>query len=143
MHLIQEKDGFLDIKLGEMSEGGINLYNWLCKQRKEYQAGKMTQEHMKKLKKLSVSLNPTEESWEVGIVGMKAYYGQYGDINIPIGYVDPNGMALGKWPSHQRELSKWNLRRKENQATRGARCYLESHAGHGTGEKRFVGEILL
>lgn len=98
-----QKDGFLDIRPGEMSEEGINLYNWLSKQREEYQAGKMTQEHIEKLKKLLVSLNPTEDAWEAWISGINAYYKEYGDINIPIGYIDPNGMALGKWLAHQRE----------------------------------------
>lgn len=98
-----QKDGFLEIKPGEMSEAGINLYNWLCKQRGEYREGKMTKEHIKKLKKISVSLNPTEETWEAWLGGMNAYHRQYGDLNIPISYIDSNGMALGKWLSHQRE----------------------------------------
>lgn len=95
--------GYVDIKAGEITSDGVNLYSWLSRQREEYKKGKMTKEHIDKFLKLGISLNPNEDSWNIWINSFKLYYEQNGDCNIPIDYVDANGMELGKWLSHQRE----------------------------------------
>ncbi len=53
-----QQNGTAAIQYQEIDESGINLYNWLCIQRKEFQSGKMTKEHIRKLQNLNISLDP-------------------------------------------------------------------------------------
>lgn len=97
------KEHAVEIRPGDMDESGINLYNWLCKQREEYRLGYMPEEHKKKLQALKISLAPNEEAWENGISALKAYLRKTGNVQVAVGYKTDTGMALGKWLAHRRE----------------------------------------
>lgn len=97
-----QKEQAVEIHPGDMDESGINLYYWLCCQRKEYQQGRMSEEHQMKLQNLGISLDPGQDAWEAGISSLREYSRTFGNVNVEIGYTAPDGMALGKWVSHRR-----------------------------------------
>ena len=43
-----------------------------------------------------------DNQWMASYADAKAYYCQYGDLNVPTQYVAPDGVALGKWIARQR-----------------------------------------
>lgn len=100
--------GEVKIEINETNKEGINLYNWLSKQRSEFQNGTMTKSHKLKLTNLGITLNSSDDAWDNWIKLLKDYKNQFGNINVKIDYVTNGGDALGKWLSHQRNYNKKN-----------------------------------
>lgn len=97
------KYGYVNIKTNDATKEGINLYQWISKQRELYKEGLLTKEHEGKLLALMINLKPHEDAWNEWIKLLEEYKNTYGNINVPIEYKTDDGKALGKLIAHVRE----------------------------------------
>ena len=94
------KYGYVNIKTNDATKEGINLYQWISKQRELYKEGLLTKEHEGKLLALMINLKPHEDAWNEWIKLLEEYKNTYGNINVPIEYKTDDGKALGKLIAH-------------------------------------------
>lgn len=96
----KEKYGDLKIPVAYVSENGIKLGTWF---RHQMDIGeRLPAEKKEKLLALGVSF-VKEDSWEVRYALAKAYYEEYGNLNIPPEY-KVNGIWIAKWVNEQRQI---------------------------------------
>ena len=110
-----EKTGRINIKKGEYDTSGIDLYNWIKTQRSKYQKGLLSEQRVKLLTSLKISLSPYEENWNCSYKELVEYLKSNNNANVPINYITNNGTPLGKWVAQQREryrAGKLNIERK-------------------------------
>ena len=75
----------------------------------------LTSERIAALDAIGMVWNISDFIWERNFAAAKKYYNQYGDLDVPLYYVDAEGIRLGRWITGQRK--HWNETRKnqENQ----------------------------
>jgi hypothetical protein len=111
--------GDLNVPYGYVSKDGIKLGIWLTNLRQtrrgsRSEAAELTAEQIARLDAVGMNWgNKHQVHWEDRYADAKAYYERHGDLNVPIGYVTENGVALGKWLYRQRTSGKlsreqWN-----------------------------------
>ena len=90
-------------------ERGVNLGQWLSRQRKYFSS--LTSERQELLKQIGFALNAQEEQWQQMYELAKKYYEHYGNLLIPTAFktingitYDENGKKLGHWLSKQRQM---------------------------------------
>ncbi|MCD8337632.1 MAG: helicase associated domain-containing protein, partial [Lachnospiraceae bacterium] len=80
---------------------GYALGNWISNQRatrKGSMCGSLSEERIRKLDSIGmVWETATDLTWEKNYAAAKRYQKQYGDLNVPVKYVDEDGTALGSW----------------------------------------------
>ena len=108
-----DKNGKLEIRRGEYSNSGINIYNWIINQRTQVREGYLTDDKIEKLIKIGISINPLEDTWNEHIELIKDYIRKYGITTIASNYVTPEGVCLGRWLSKVRESFKKGRLKKE------------------------------
>ena len=105
------KNGF------KYDKNGINIYNWLARQRKNYKDKKIEEKHIELLNEINMEweINPLTKWYEMYNLA-KVYYEHYGNININAkfktknGYeYDEEGKALGRWVRVQKERYQRNI----------------------------------
>ena len=94
--------GDLRVPLRYKTPGGLSLGDWVQTQRRlhrgKYQFGVLTQQQIDKLNSIGMVWETrTETAWSRGLEAARRYYQQYGDLQIPQGYKDDTGFALGNW----------------------------------------------
>ena len=94
--------GNLDVPFSYKSFEGYKLGDWLANQREKYAAGKMDSDRIEKLNQLHM-IWKKPDSWEERFELAKAYYSDYGDLEIPSQYT-VNGIWLSKWVDEQRQI---------------------------------------
>ena len=99
--------GDLRVPLRYKTPGGLSLGDWVQTQRRlrrgKYQFGVLTQQQIDKLNSIGMVWETrTETAWSRGLEAARRYYQQYGDLQIPQGYKDDTGFALGNWLNNTR-----------------------------------------
>ena len=86
---------------------GFKLGRWLDSQRRAYRDNTLSEERKNKLIKLDANLGiiRTKKSFDFYCELLKAYYEEFGNIDVPQNYVI-NGVKLGMWLSRIRHLYK-------------------------------------
>ena len=93
--------GDLEVSYNYETDDGIKLGQWISGQRQ-----KLNPESERGQKLLNIGMNfekkkiklPWEEMYEYA----KAYYEEYGDLEVPYNYETDNGIKLGQWITNQR-----------------------------------------
>lgn len=103
--------GDLDIPNAYISPKGLKIGGWIRRQRllrKGMTDGaKLTPEQIARLDGIGmVWKTKPEQKWEKGYAEAKAYYEAYGNLNVPVSYVSPDGYKLGGWIADRREKGK-------------------------------------
>ena len=103
--------GNLDIPNAYISPKGLKIGGWLRRQRLirkgKTSGAKLTPEQIDRLDGIGmVWKTKPERQWENGYAKAKAYYEEYGNLNVPVSYVSPGGYKLGGWIADQREKGK-------------------------------------
>lgn len=105
----RQEHGDLLVPQRHMTETGQRLGAWLATQRcirNGTKPGKLTQAQIDRLDALGMVWdNVVEQTWEQHYEQAKRYKEKHGSLNIPSGYVDETGFALGKWMARMR--LKW------------------------------------
>lgn len=101
--------GDLNVPPHYATEDGIKLSLWLQAIKSEYRNKRLnrrlTDEQIKALEKLNIDWRTKSDiQWERGYNNAKAYFDDYGNLDVPATYCAENGFALGKWIDHQRDI---------------------------------------
>ena len=98
------KNGTFEMPVAYKTESGLQLGRWVRRQRDFYAQGRITEEHIAKLREIGFVLEKSDP-WEEKYQLAKAYYEEYGDLNVPAQYV-VNGVWLSKWLNEQKLIAE-------------------------------------
>ena len=96
-----EAFGNLNVPVSYVSPSGYKLGHWIV-DRREKGKEKHSAERQKQLDSLGM-VWAKPDSWEVRYGFAKAYYEEYGNLNIPSKY-RPDGIWLAKWLNEQKQI---------------------------------------
>jgi superfamily II DNA or RNA helicase len=96
----------------ELDENGVNLYNWILNQQRNYNDGTLSKERIDALEAIGMVWDYTDYNWKQNYELAKAYYNHYGNLKIPCRFRTKNGIdpcdekdkdsiLLGAWVSRQ------------------------------------------
>lgn len=98
--------GDLRVPKKYVTPGGIALGQWILYMRMTRRGrtgGKLTPAQVERLDSIGMIWdNPREIVWERNFEAAQQYYGQYGNLMVPIHYVAEDGTKLGAWLSNMR-----------------------------------------
>ena len=94
--------GNLKVPLRYKTPGGLSLGDWVQTQRQIRKGkrtfGTLTQQQIERLDSIGMVWETrSETAWAKGLEAAKRYHQQYGDLQVPTGYKDDTGFALGNW----------------------------------------------
>ena len=103
-----EENGNINIPAGYITEDGIKLHAWLQSIKTAYRnnrlSGQYDEEQLVALEALGIDWRTNSDIlWERGYFKAKAYYDNYGNLDVPATFVDSQGYRLGRWISVQRD----------------------------------------
>ena len=93
----------LEIPVKYVTPDGMALGVWLGSQRAAYKEGVLTDAQIEKLEALGVDwTNRNDRKWQTAYEAAVKYHAAHGNLDVPIEYIDEDGILLGKWVSRQR-----------------------------------------
>ncbi len=95
----RKEHGNLDVPTTYKTEGGYRLGGWIVDQRNN----RNLPERRRKLLDDIGMIWAKPDPWEMRYALAKAYYEEYGNLNVPTKYV-ANGVWLNKWLNEQRQI---------------------------------------
>lgn len=86
-----------------VTAAGERLGQWVASQQWAYPKGKLTDEQVERLNRIGMYWgNRNDRQWNEGYQEARRYFDAHGDLNVPAGYVSPDGYDLGNWVKRQR-----------------------------------------
>ncbi|MEG8184675.1 helicase, partial [Nocardia terpenica] len=76
---------------------GYKLGSWVNTQRRNYRAGKLSDDQIAALTKLGMNWNPHQQLWDKAIAALTAYKQERGTADVPQKYITADGFHLGNW----------------------------------------------
>lgn len=105
--IYQAEHGDLNVPLRYTTPSGLCLGGWIQTQRllkAGKKAGGLTEQQIARLDSIGmVWKTRPERAWENGLEAARRYWQRFGDLQVPQGYRDENGFALGNWISYTRQ----------------------------------------
>ncbi len=96
-----EEHGDLFVPASYVTDDGMKLGVWISNLRAYRKSGArknaLTPERIKKLDEIGMVWDGLDYLWYRNISSAAKYYREHGDLNVPSGYVDENGIKLYKW----------------------------------------------
>lgn len=111
-----QKKGVLPLELKQCeTEEEINLCRWLKQQIRKKTKGELSKENIERLTAIGMDwMNSKDRAWFRGFSKAKEYYDTYGNLNVRVSYICPDGYRLGEWlhsqRKHQDQLSHDRIR---------------------------------
>ncbi|MEU7195662.1 Helicase associated domain protein [Streptomyces xinghaiensis] len=96
--------GHLRVPKSYVTSEGHSLGTWLNTQRIKYRKGELPEDRIAALGELGIAWEPSEERWQLVYAAARAYYAEHGHLRVPHAYTTPDGIKLGGWVLHQRQL---------------------------------------
>ncbi|MCD7956754.1 MAG: Helicase associated domain protein [Lachnospiraceae bacterium] len=100
--------GNLQVPCRYVTADGYALGNWISNQRrirKGQLPGALTEDRIRRLDSIGMAWEAAADiKWERNYAAAKRYREKYGDLNVPVKYVDEEGVVLGGWLS---DLRAW------------------------------------
>ena len=85
---------------------GLSLGVWLVTQRRVREGqtqGNLTEQQIARLDSIGMVWGNRDDcQWNEGYQKARRYFDAHGDLNVPVGYVSPDGYNLGNWVKRQR-----------------------------------------
>ena len=86
-----------------VTAAGERLGQWVASQQWACPKGKLTDEQVERLNRIGMYWgNRNDLQWNEGYQEARRYFDAHGDLNVPAGYVSPDGYNLGNWVKRQR-----------------------------------------
>lgn len=110
--------GNLKVPADYVNEDGIRLGAWLYSIRnsrgnENSKRAQLTEEQIARLDSIDMIWDKqVKVSWEQAYNALCRYVKQNGNADVPSGYIDENGIQLGKWVMRQRGSKKLNAERR-------------------------------
>ncbi len=100
--------GHLDVPASYVDEDGIRLGAWIfslrASQKNTNKRAKLTDEQIRRLNEIGMLWgNKHDIAWEKAYAAACEYQKKYGNLDVPVAYVAPDGCRLGRWIRRQRE----------------------------------------
>jgi superfamily II DNA or RNA helicase len=90
---------------GNYSKDGFKLGMWAQGIRRAYDKGKLRREQINQLADAGMVFSSKYEvNWKRAVNSLKEYERMHGNADVPQGYLDHEGFALGRWLNKQRQL---------------------------------------
>ena len=109
-----EEHGDLLVPWKYVTEDGIHLANWIVNMRinrkNGIRTGYLTEERIKALDDLGMQWDVLDYLFEKNFAAAVEYHRTYGDLNVPVEYVDPDGNRLGAWMARLRMVNAGKIR---------------------------------
>ena len=86
-----------------MTDNGERLGEWVLGQRKDYKKGKLTEEKIKLLNRISFLWDAYDAKWNESYKCLVDYYKEHGHSQVHTLYKNKDGHRLGAWVSYQRK----------------------------------------
>ena len=103
-----DENGNLDVEQMYVTADNIPLGQWLGRLRIQEKAGArslfLTEERKELLNNIGMIWGKYDYFWERNFAAAVEYYKKHGNLNIPIVYVNSDGIRLGRWISNIRAL---------------------------------------
>jgi len=101
-----QERGALRIAPKYVAPDGTRLGTWIQRNRKWYKQGKLPPERIKRLEAIGMIWDGVEDQRERTYQAALEYYREHGDLKIPSGYVNKDGLHLGWWVKGVRRAYK-------------------------------------
>lgn len=102
--------GDLDVPAQYTSETGVALGQWIRNIRQQRasgsRCGELTPARIARLDGLGMVWDTFSFRWERNFLACSRYYLEHGDLDIPSGYVSPEGLRIGAWLARLRRMKK-------------------------------------
>ncbi|NNM65007.1 MAG: hypothetical protein HKL99_10415, partial [Burkholderiales bacterium] len=109
--------GHVNVPVGYVTPDGVRLGGWCAGQRKDYKAGRMPPGRQARFEALpGWAWSLFDAQLEKNFDALLAFGRAFGHVNVPLGYVTPDGVRLGQWCSGQRKAYKTGRMPPERQA---------------------------
>ncbi len=106
--------GDLEVPKRHKTPEGYSLGTWLDTQRKVYrgeQYGALGPKRIESLERIGMVWDgAAEKNWKKYFAAAQRYRAEHGDLNVPVGYVTPEGTPLGRWLKNLRAYRKSGCR---------------------------------
>ena len=115
--------GNLSVPSRYVTPGGLKLGIWINNLRQYRKSGirkaLLTEERIKALNSIGMQWDGLDYLFERNYISAYEYYKKYGNLNVPVGYVDQNGRQLGYWLARLRTFqNRGMLKLSDNQIER-------------------------
>lgn len=105
-----ERHGDLKVPKSYVSESGFRLGSWI-KSLRDYRRSGLERNYLRgtriqQLDKLGMIWDVSDYQWRRNYCAALEYHRIHGNLHIPVDYVSPDGVALGKWRSNLRREYK-------------------------------------
>ena len=102
-----EEHGDLNVPVNYKTEKGITLGAWLSRTRSMYNAGMiscfLTEEQIAKLESIGMVWETKfDQVWSRCYGEARTYFEENQDLYVPVSYITPSGIRLGRWIARQR-----------------------------------------
>ena len=101
-----EQNGHLRVPAGYIAPNNIPLGRWITHMRTYRKSGScrqyFTPERIKALDSMGMIWDVIDYRWVTNYASAARYHRQYGDLEVPVDYVDADGIRLGLWLSRMR-----------------------------------------
>ena len=102
--------GDLLVPIHYVDENGVRLGNWISNTRHQqtetYRGRGLSDERIAQLNELGMVWDKHGHQWERNYSACVEYYQTYGHLNIPLTYVNPQGLRMGTWLRRVRRIRK-------------------------------------
>lgn len=92
----------LNVPQDAQCSDGIGLLAWIKLQRAKYQRSELPQKYIDEFRKYDL-MEVLETPLETGMRHAEAYFNEFGNLDISVDYVSPDGYRLGVWIKTMRE----------------------------------------
>ena len=80
----------------------ILFISWIQSQEQAYEQKKLSEEQISRLEMIGMQWGSRyDRQWNEVYQAAKRYFDAYGNLDVPVAYISPEGYALGKWVRRQ------------------------------------------
>lgn len=105
-----DKFGDLRVPTPYITPSGVLLGNWIASlrtyRRSGLKSGYLTSDRIRALDEIGMVWNVPDYLWERNYSAAMRYHRKHGDIDVPVSYVDSEGVRLGTWLANMRQAAK-------------------------------------
>jgi superfamily II DNA or RNA helicase len=105
--LVSYKDHHKDCDVPGNWQESSELGKWVIKQRGNYKAGNLKEDHFRRLDELGFVWKKREAAWEEMFTALVVYKKQHGDCNVPRNWQEMP--TFGRWVETQRQRYKYKV----------------------------------
>ena len=101
-----EENGNLFVPKSYKTDDGVKLYSWIHNQKCAYKNSTLSGEKIKKLEKIGIVWDQSEQQWQTAFESAKKYFEVNGDLNVPKNYMTKDNFNLWQWLESQKKTLK-------------------------------------